>query len=102
MEELLSVEAAAKRLGGVSKFTIHAWLSQGRLARTKVGGRTMVAASELEKVVERGGKSPAPRRACPPTDEAPTPAAQNSTPASSAGAGALDARPSLLQRRRRR
>ena len=62
METLFSVEEAARRLGGVSKWTIHAWLSQGKLQRTKVGGRTMIRESELEKVIEEGGKSPAPKR----------------------------------------
>lgn len=59
---LLSIEAAALRLGGISKWTLHAWLSQGRIQRTKVGSRTMIAESELQKVIERGGKSPAPGR----------------------------------------
>lgn len=62
MEQLLSVEEAARRLGGISKWTLHAWLSQGRLRRTKVGGRTMIRESELKKVIEDGGVSPAPRR----------------------------------------
>jgi excisionase family DNA binding protein len=61
-DALLSVDEAAKRLGGISKWTIFAWLSQGRLQRTKVGGRTMVRESELKKVIDDGGKSPAPRR----------------------------------------
>ena len=58
---LLSVSEAAKRLGGISKWTVHAWLSQGRLKRTKVGGRTMIRESELQKVIVDGGKSPAPK-----------------------------------------
>ena len=62
MENLLSVEEVAKKLGGISKWTVHAWLSQGRLRRTKVGGRTMIRESELAKVIEDGGKSPSPRR----------------------------------------
>ena len=62
MENLLSVEEAAKRLGGISRWTIHAWLSQGRLQRTKVGGRTMIRESELAKVIQDGGKSPSPRK----------------------------------------
>lgn len=62
MDALLSVEQAAARLGGLSKWTIYAWLSQGKLQRTKVGGRTMIRESELEKVIEDGGKSRAPRR----------------------------------------
>jgi excisionase family DNA binding protein len=62
MENLLSVSAAARRLGGISKWTLHAWLSQGKLQRTKVGGRTMIRESELAKVIQEGGKSPAPKR----------------------------------------
>lgn len=61
-DALLSVEEAAKRLGGISKWTVHAWLSQGKLERTKVGGRTMIRESELAKVIQDGGKSPAPSR----------------------------------------
>jgi excisionase family DNA binding protein len=62
LENLLSIEEAARRLGGISKWTIHAWLSQGRLQRTKVGGRTMIRESELSKVIEHGGKSASPRQ----------------------------------------
>jgi excisionase family DNA binding protein len=62
MENLLSVSEAARRLGGISKWTLHAWLSQGKLQRTKVGGRTMIRESELAKVIDDGGKSAAPRR----------------------------------------
>jgi len=61
-DRLLSVSEVARRLGGISKWTIHAWLSKGKLQRTKVGGRTMVRESELQKVIEDGGKSPSPRR----------------------------------------
>jgi excisionase family DNA binding protein len=62
MDNLISVEEAAKRLGGLSKWTIHGWLSKGKLQRTKVGGRTMIRESELQKVIDDGGKSPAPKR----------------------------------------
>jgi excisionase family DNA binding protein len=62
MEQLLSVEETARRLGGISKWTIHAWLSQGKLQRTKVGGRTMIRESELQKVINDGGKSATPGR----------------------------------------
>ena len=55
--QLISIEEAAKRLGGLSKWTIHGWLSKGKMLRTKVGGRTMIRESELEKVIEDGGKS---------------------------------------------
>ena len=62
LENLFSVEEAARRLGGISKWTVHVWLSQGRLQRTKVGGRTMIRESELEKVIQDGAKSASPRR----------------------------------------
>ena len=62
METLYSVEEAARRLGGLSKHTIHKWLIEGRIMRTKVGGRTMIRESELEKMLEDGAKSPAPSR----------------------------------------
>jgi excisionase family DNA binding protein len=58
MDELLSIEEAARRLGGLSIYTIQAWLSKGRLRRCKVGARTMIRASELQRVIEDGGKSP--------------------------------------------
>jgi excisionase family DNA binding protein len=61
VEALLSVEEAARKLGGLSKYTIHAWLSSGKLRRTKVGSRTMIRESELQRVIEDGGKSPAAR-----------------------------------------
>ena len=35
LETLYSVEEAAKKLGGVSKFTIYAWMSRGTLERTE-------------------------------------------------------------------
>jgi excisionase family DNA binding protein len=61
METLLSVDEAARKLGGLSKYTIHAWLSSGKLRRTKVGSRTMIRESELQRVIEDGGKSPSYR-----------------------------------------
>jgi len=61
LDNLLSVEEAAQRLGKISVWTVRAWLSQGKLRRTKVGGRTMIRESELERVIEDGGKSPTPK-----------------------------------------
>lgn len=52
LEKLYSVEEAAQKLGGLSPWTIQSWLSQGRLRRTKVGRRTMIAESELERFIE--------------------------------------------------
>jgi excisionase family DNA binding protein len=59
---LLSVEEAARKLGGLSKWTIHAWLAKGKLRRTKVGSRTMIRESELQRVIDDGGKSPTKAR----------------------------------------
>jgi Helix-turn-helix domain len=61
VETLLSVKEFARRLGGISPWTVHSWLSQGKLLRTKVGSRTMIRESELEKVTKDGEKSPRPR-----------------------------------------
>ena len=57
MDNLLPVSEVSKRLGGISKWTVYAWLSQGKLRRTKVGGRTMIRESELAKVI-RDGETP--------------------------------------------
>lgn len=64
LDRLVSVSEAAKLLGGISKWTVHAWLSQGRLQRVKIGSRTMLKESDLRKVIQEGegGKSPAPPR----------------------------------------
>jgi len=72
-DELLSIPEFARRLGGVSRATIEAWLSRKRLRRTKVGRRTMIRASELERVIEDGGKSkPGPGRKAAPSQDAAT------------------------------
>ena len=47
---LLSVEAAAEFLGGLSPSTI------GRLTRVKVGSRTMIRESELLTLIQPEGK----------------------------------------------
>ena len=60
MENLYSIDEAAKRLGGISRHTVVCWLSQGKLRRTKVGNRTMIAESELERILNPGGISRAP------------------------------------------
>lgn len=57
MDALLSIDETARRLGGLSPYTIQSWLAKGKLRRTKVGRRTMIRESELEKVIEDGGKS---------------------------------------------
>jgi excisionase family DNA binding protein len=62
LETLYSVEEAAKKLGGVSKFTIYAWMSRGVLERTRVGGRVMVRESSLLKLLQQGSERPSRRK----------------------------------------
>jgi excisionase family DNA binding protein len=56
LEPLYSVTEAARKLGGVSKFTVYAWMARGILERTRVGGRVMVRESSLLKLLEQGNK----------------------------------------------
>jgi excisionase family DNA binding protein len=66
MDVLLSIEQAAQRLGGISKWTLHSWLSKGKLPRTKVGSRTMVRESDLDAFVAGCNKGlPARSNAAP-------------------------------------
>jgi excisionase family DNA binding protein len=53
MDTLLSIGQAAQLLGGISKYTLEKWLSQGKLPRTKVGARTMILQSDLMEFVSR-------------------------------------------------
>ena len=52
LETLYSVKEAAKKLGGVSRFTIYSWMTRGFLERTRVGGRVMVRESSLLKLLK--------------------------------------------------
>jgi Helix-turn-helix domain len=56
-DKLFSIQGSANYLGGISIWTVRAWLSQGKLKRTKIGARTMIRESELRKVITDGGKS---------------------------------------------
>jgi excisionase family DNA binding protein len=56
MDELVSVAAAAARLGGISKWTVYVWLSKGKLTRVKVGKRTMILVRDLDSIPKVGGK----------------------------------------------
>jgi len=63
-QQLLSVEEAALRLGGVSRWTIYSWLSQKKLRKTKVGSRVMIDERDLEDFLsscnpERKASAPA-------------------------------------------
>ena len=46
-DKFYSVEGAGAFLGGVSKWTIYAWIAKGKLRRTKVGSRTMIRESDI-------------------------------------------------------
>ncbi len=50
LDEVVSKQEAAD-LAHVSFHTISAWLTQGRLRRIKCGSRTLVAKSDLEKLL---------------------------------------------------
>ena len=50
MDKLLSVEQTADLLG-VSKWTIRAWIAQGKLKSAKLGSRRLVPQSEVERVI---------------------------------------------------
>jgi excisionase family DNA binding protein len=45
--DLVTTKEAAALLR-VSHWTVSAWLSQGKLPRTKAGGRTLIAKSDIE------------------------------------------------------
>lgn len=75
-DRLFSVKDAATYLGGLSPYTISAWLSQGKLRRVKVGSRTMLRQSDLDKLIAAGdgGKSagrPRPQAPEQPEQEQP-------------------------------
>lgn len=58
---LHSVPSAAKFLGGISIWTVRSWLSHGKLRRTKIGARTMIRESELERFLVETEKTQATR-----------------------------------------
>jgi excisionase family DNA binding protein len=55
MDDLYSIEEVARKLGGISKYTIEGWLAKGKMRRTKVGRRTMISESEVERFIDVGG-----------------------------------------------
>jgi excisionase family DNA binding protein len=52
-DSLLSVEQVAERLGGISRWTLYAWMSKGKLRKTKVGSRVMVAEHDLQEFLAK-------------------------------------------------
>lgn len=51
--DVVTTKEAAELLK-LSPYTIAAWLSQGKLRRIKVGSRTLIAKSDLEKLLQQG------------------------------------------------
>lgn len=51
MERLIDIKDAARKLGGLSVWTLRAWVRDGKLKRTKVGRRVMFRESDLESFV---------------------------------------------------
>jgi excisionase family DNA binding protein len=51
--DVVSTQEAAALLK-LSPWTIAAWLTQGKLRRIKVGSRTFIAKSDLEKLLQDG------------------------------------------------
>jgi len=51
--DLLTTKEAAELLR-VSHWTVPAWLSQGKLPRTKAGGRTLIAKTAIESFLREG------------------------------------------------
>ena len=85
MEKLYDVKSAAESLGDISPSTVRAWLSQGRLNRTKLGRRTMVSQSELERFIREGQDSSGH------TSSAATKPTEHIAPATIAARSATDA-----------
>ena len=57
MKTLLGDVVTTKEAAGLlrlSHYTISAWLTQGKLRRIKVGSRTLIAKSDLEKILQDG------------------------------------------------
>ena len=61
MEKLYSISEAAKQLGGVSDAAVKAWIHRKRIQKTKVGRRTMIAESELQRFIAASGPTSHPQ-----------------------------------------
>jgi len=57
LEHLFTVNEAAAYLR-VSRWTVYAWLTDGRLRKTKLGSRCLISESELVRWVKEGSRSP--------------------------------------------
>lgn len=48
---LYSVEEAARLMGGIDRSTVYKLIAEGRLAKTKIGRRTLIHRDEIERYV---------------------------------------------------
>jgi excisionase family DNA binding protein len=55
VDKLYSIKDAGQRLGGISPWTIEAWLSKGKLKRTKAGRRTLISETEIQRFLAECG-----------------------------------------------
>lgn len=63
VDELVSVEEAGRRLGGISRWTIYSWFATGKLQKTRVGERrVMVRQSELDRITRDEAPRPRPTK----------------------------------------
>jgi excisionase family DNA binding protein len=53
VEKLYGIREAAQ-LMSLSHWTLRAWISKGKIKRTKLGGRTLIGKSELERFIRAG------------------------------------------------
>ena len=59
MDKLVPLDLVADDyLGGVSIWTVRKWVSQGLLRRTKVGRRTMIRESEIQRFIDEQNADP--------------------------------------------
>jgi len=60
-EELLSIASAASRLG-LAPITVRQWAARRRISRVKLGRRTLIPVSEIERLIEAGTIPALPER----------------------------------------
>lgn len=70
MEKLYDIPTAAQMLGGVSHWTVRAWLREGRLTPTRVGGRVMLSERELDRFLREEQTRPRKKRVLAPRGKA--------------------------------
>ena len=58
LSELHIVEETARRLGGVSVWSVYSWLSKKRLKKTKIGSRVMISEADLQAFIARCNPEP--------------------------------------------